>query len=96
MTTLPINRDHPSHCSSNGGEDFVSTQPTFAANDNGQDWLTSIGHPYETVASLEEPMSRSWKRGVVVFVAAAVSVMVVGWGYVVAVSFAGIERMLLH
>jgi hypothetical protein len=92
MTTLPINRDHPGHC----GENFVSTQPTFAANDNDHDWLTSLRQSFDTVASREEPLSRSWKRGVVVFVAAAVSIMVVGWGYVVAVSFAGIERMLLH
>jgi hypothetical protein len=94
MTTLPINRDHPSHCSSNGGEDFVSTQPTFAANDNDHDWLTSLRQSYDTVASQEEPLS--WVRGVVMFVATVLLVIAVGWCYIIVVSFAGIERMLLN
>lgn len=71
---------------------LASTTPASPANDNDQDWLRSLSQSYPTIASREEHTGELWCGLMVVgivFVCVAV-----GWGYVLAQSFSGLESLL--
>jgi hypothetical protein len=98
--TAPSNRDcHELPSLNRVGDDelFVSTQPAIAANDN-ENWITTLSRSCETVASLEEPVSDGslGGSGAVVLAAAvvAVSIVAIGWCYIIAASFGSVERLL--
>ena len=77
------------HCQSMGW-----TTPAVPANDNEQDWSTSVSQLHPTIASLDENYT-GWWRGL-----GGVGIMIVctaiGWGYVLAESLISLEKILLN